>query len=268
MKLHHLLVFIAAFIVQLGTPIYPVQAATTTFTGTFTASTQQFIYQLTTTAGSTVVFTLTDFPECRRDTFIVLRNSAGTEIATNDDNPFITPCGRVDSYLSYLFPSGGDFTIVATTYESRSGLPLKSPDDIGPFSLTFNGTFTGARFVGSSSIATLRDQFNDGRLNNDIGAEADQTVAVYCVDGGVMAYAIYKSQGYFAFKLTKDQIAKVPTKPKQNTLIHQALGVRLYRLTSGELQVNRTMLDPTQGDYVFRWAGCEEDVRPGGGKQK
>jgi hypothetical protein len=98
-----------------------------------------------------------------------------------------------------------------------------------------------------------RCSFTDGRLNN---CDAGQTAAVYCLaDGSVKILAIYKSKGYDALLVTPAEIAKVPSKPSVNTAIKTGNGATLYRLTSGELQVNRAE-DGTGKMYSFIFKDC------------
>ncbi len=96
--------------------------------------------------------------------------------------------------------------------------------------------------------------FTDGRLNMDTAQEA----AVYCNKGGVDVWRVVQSQGYLSLHVTKETIAKVPKYPAKNTLIAEDKKylVRLYRLTSGELQINATSY-VGKTDYVFVWKGCE-----------
>jgi hypothetical protein len=96
--------------------------------------------------------------------------------------------------------------------------------------------------------------FSDGRLNH---CDAGQTAAVYCQsDGSVTVLAIYKSQGYPAFTASVAEIAAVSAKPAKNTLIKQGNGAFLYRLTSGELQVNRRDDGSAAKAYSFRFKDC------------
>ena len=92
--------------------------------------------------------------------------------------------------------------------------------------------------------------FDDGRVNSN---DATETAAVYCEDdGGVSVWNIVNSKGYFAFTVTADELAEIDDYPEQNTLIKSGSGVSLYRLTSGELQIN------APNNYVFIWDGCSE----------
>jgi hypothetical protein len=88
--------------------------------------------------------------------------------------------------------------------------------------------------------------FTDGRINTD----AAQTASIYCANGGITVYAVVDSVGHLAFKATKAELAAVPAKPAKNTLITSGLNVSLYRLTTGQFQIN------APDDYVFTWNGC------------
>jgi len=109
--------------------------------------------------------------------------------------------------------------------------------------------FTNYPCGGSSGTC----QSGDGRLNCD----AAQTVAVYCLsDGSVKILAIdaVTNNGTLAFIASPTEIAKVPAKPTKNTAIKSGMDATLYRLTSGELQVNRN--EPSGKPYVFIFNGC------------
>jgi hypothetical protein len=88
--------------------------------------------------------------------------------------------------------------------------------------------------------------FTDGRLNN---YDAGQTAAIYCEDQGITVYGFYKGISFIAFKASKAEIAAVPEKPAQNTKIKQGHGITLWRLSSGEFQIN------APDGYVFKWSG-------------
>ena len=89
--------------------------------------------------------------------------------------------------------------------------------------------------------------FNDGPLHHYDGQEV---AAVYCdSDGGLSVWTAAKSVGHFAFNATKSELMQGPDKPARDMLVKADLGVNLYRLTSGELQIN------SANDYVFTWNG-------------
>jgi len=89
--------------------------------------------------------------------------------------------------------------------------------------------------------------FDDGRLNMD----ALETAAIYCMaDGSVRVYVPGEPLWVIAFDASPSEIAKIPTKPDKNTLIKSGKGAFLYRLTTGELQINAT------SNYVYIFKDC------------
>jgi hypothetical protein len=143
---------------------------------------------------------------------------------------------HVTSY-SYTFPAD---SMAGLTFTSNPWKTLTFVVQCGPFASTGSGG------TGGNSVTFLN--FTDGRMNSHDGAE---TAAVYCEsDGGVTVYAVVKSVGTLAFKVTKAELDAVPAKPEHNTLIKAGLGMSLYRLTTGELQIN------APDNYVFTWDGC------------
>ncbi len=84
-----------------------------------------------------------------------------------------------------------------------------------------------------------------------------ETAAVYCRgDGTVQIYKVdANSKGSLVLNVTPAQLAKFPLHPDHNTLIAESGGVRLYRLTTGEMQINASTATPGV-DYVFTWDGC------------
>ncbi|MBN8592396.1 MAG: hypothetical protein J0M33_11575 [Anaerolineae bacterium] len=102
---------------------------------------------------------------------------------------------------------------------------------------------------------------SDNRLNRaqrDLGA----TAAIFCEDNSVKVYGINaESQGFFAFSVTQDEIDALG-QPATNTLLDSFPSpfggdIRLYLLTTGELQLNAPGLPPESWkEYVFTWAGC------------
>jgi hypothetical protein len=140
------------------------------------------------------------------------------------------------------------FTITGTT--AAPYIAVETTDDVNRshFINVFPADSATDSALGSSDII-----FTDGRLNDRV-ADSYQSVAVYCENGGITAYALYQSKGYLAFKISKEALAKYPAQPARNTLIIQKLGVQLYKLTSGEYQINRTTTDGKL--YSFRWKTC------------
>lgn len=101
--------------------------------------------------------------------------------------------------------------------------------------------------------AEIRDG-RENRLDKAAGA------AIYCDDYGVLIYDLdISGHGSFAFRATWDEINRVPTNPTENTLIEGVPGFALYRLTTGEMQLNGvadSMQPPYSVPYVFTWEGC------------
>jgi hypothetical protein len=92
----------------------------------------------------------------------------------------------------------------------------------------------------------------DGRVKPDAGAP----VAIYCRDYGIDVYRIHPdSTGTLAFTATNAEIERVGDTPAEHTLIDSAGNIRLYRLTTGEFQVNAGP-DAEGKEYVLTWAEC------------
>jgi hypothetical protein len=94
----------------------------------------------------------------------------------------------------------------------------------------------------------------DDRLNRVPWA----SVAIRCEGAEVHIYAINsQSQGELVLIATAEEIAAVSATPDVNTLIDSTGAIQLWRLTTGELQVNAPGLEPEpEKIYVFIWAGC------------
>ncbi len=86
---------------------------------------------------------------------------------------------------------------------------------------------------------------NDGRLN----VEPAAPVAVYCGPNSIYAYA----PGYLALEAPRSVIDQVGLPPINALLAEGPNGERLFRLISGEFQVNVRNGDQ---EYVFTWDGC------------
>jgi membrane peptidoglycan carboxypeptidase len=95
---------------------------------------------------------------------------------------------------------------------------------------------------------------------NPTSSDPARTAAIYCKpDGSIDVWQVVNSQGVPAFTATPIDIATVPSRPAANTLIKSDgqgdMGVRLYRLTSGQFQINAPRGSDPNG-YVFIWNGC------------
>jgi len=132
--------------------------------------------------------------------------------------------------VSYTIPSTGTYDILAGDDQFLNGV-----------NVTISCSFpTGA-------------YFGDGRLN---AKDAGETFALYCSSGVLNVWTIdpATSVGKFAFSVTPAEIAAFPAKPTVNTAIKSGGGATLYRLTSGQLQVNRN--EKTGKTYAYIFNGC------------
>jgi hypothetical protein len=84
--------------------------------------------------------------------------------------------------------------------------------------------------------------------------------AIYCTTVGVKIIDIdVRGAATSAFIVSYEDIDAVGV-PEVNTLIHEYRGFRLYRLTTGELQLNAPHNWIGSGEYVFTWAGCDRST--------
>jgi hypothetical protein len=133
--------------------------------------------------------------------------------------------------------------------------------DMDCFETIFRTVETPNPFTGSvirRDIVVGRDfdescnTVQDNRVNQDNASP----VAIYCVTDGISFWTIdLISRGTPSFLVTWPVLDAFPA-GAENTLILEQGGFRLYRLTSGELQVNGPP-DWEGKEYVFTWAGCE-----------
>jgi hypothetical protein len=183
-----------------------------------------------------------------------------------------SPTGNVPVYTGQVFTftwnipgailemdgtfAGQPFSLNGTNSVSFTGI---APSDgtwgwsrifIDPGNAAVNQTWSWSAVCPGGKTSPL---FPDGRLNNN---DAQETAAIYCKNGGVTVYVPAEPKWIRAFHVSAAEINKVPKNPAEHTLIKQGKGARLYRLTSGELQVNTPELDPTKGDYVFIFEDC------------
>jgi hypothetical protein len=92
----------------------------------------------------------------------------------------------------------------------------------------------------------------DGRINPDPAAP----VAIYCYEYGIDIYRInVDSAGLLIIAATNAEIDAVGETPVVNTVIEGYDNVRLYRLATGQFQVNAGP-DAEGKEYVFIWDEC------------
>ncbi len=175
--------------------------------------------------------------------------------------------GQVLTFSGAFNATEGPFPFPAGfSYSNGSGSPTTETLTItgGPWTFTYACAtlVVSSGGTGSTGSGTTGGYFGplyyDGRLNDKDGAE---TAAVYCMgDGSVRVYAL-GTPWFISFTASHTEIARVPKKPAVNTLIKQGKGAVLYRLTSGELQVNSPGLDPNHG-YYFIFQDCPVPPSP------
>lgn len=99
---------------------------------------------------------------------------------------------------------------------------------------------------------------HDGRIHPDAAAP----FAAYCTEWGLHVYEVNADgQGWLAFAVDWDAIGGEA--PAENTLIAETENIRLYRLTSGELQLNAGP-DAEGKVYVLTWNGCPVEYSSAG----
>lgn len=154
-------------------------------------------------------------------------------VAWADDEGELDCAGAYDAILEYTPELSGTFTLLVQDISSGGG------DGI----LTLDGV---------TLPTTL--PFPDGRVNQQQWA----TAAVFCnVNGNLDIYAI-DSAGVGRLVIRENWLAlQALGVPEVNTLRAQSEdgSVRLYRLSSGEWQVNAPA-DSLLDGYVFRWTQC------------
>ena len=98
--------------------------------------------------------------------------------------------------------------------------------------------------------------YNDGR-ENALCWEPWATAAVYCTDAGIDVYAIdADGHGTLVIRATPDDVQRVGIGEEPRLIASSPDDmIRLYRLDTGEFQVNSPM-DGDLNGYVFIWDGC------------
>ncbi|GAB4315819.1 MAG: hypothetical protein Kow00117_07690 [Phototrophicales bacterium] len=108
----------------------------------------------------------------------------------------------------------------------------------------------------SDPIIPSSDCILDNRVNNSPIYDCAAPVAVYCDGDNIDVYRInpFTSQGTLLFRATQSEIDAVGI-PSVNTIIDNAEDVTLYRLTSGEFQIN-AFYQTEWKPYVKVWDAC------------
>jgi hypothetical protein len=206
----------------------PVSAATVVFTGSLNPG-QQINYEVEISAGSPVTATLV----CANgslDPIFDVHGPDGNHVAGDDDS--FTPCNAfASSVVVFTAPLSGTYTFHLRSFSAAQR---------GPFVFTVTIGLGDGPFVPG-----------DDRINPDPAAP----VSIYCRTDGIHVFSIdRRGQGREIFVATNSEINAVGI-PPVNTLIDSAAGVGLYRLTSGEFQVNSSRIDSTQPKVRAQEAG-------------
>jgi LysM repeat protein len=228
-------------------------ADASTFTGSLApGGSTEFVVALA--AGSSVTATAV-CSDGQVDPVLTVFDPNNTVIAINDDDTSFTYCPGSRYYsarVSFTAGIGGNYR-----FNVRNSLLGRT----GNFTLVVDRTVQT-----SPTIQSTPQQFDPGddRLNPDPVAP----VAIYCRNAGIQVLAIDSNgQGHLAFFADFNEIARVGV-PSVNTLIDSGLGFGLYRLTSGEFQLNGParsgirpkMLTQQQGDRVIHIVARGENL--------
>ncbi len=163
---------------------------------------------------------------------------------------------------SNLFSFNPDFQLVSVeTFilqpgETRDTRVLGFAPRSGWYAITFLSGPTFSYEILSYGQVSLDNcqggKIGDGRLN-DGGDQLGAPVAVYDTEQGLDVYLINPANGNGdkIFTATDEEVADVGETPAANTAIDSANGVTLYRLSSGEFQINATNFDGSP--YAFDW---------------
>lgn len=170
----------------------------------------------------------------------------------NVSGPSNNPNGLISGPTIYVYPLASAYSVPAHTPITATITVFSGLNFTGSaitHSLTWDCT-TGGAVAAVAASGLHQCGITDGRLNCWPEMEA-HPFAVYCDAGTVVIYAIdQQGVGTLAFKVSQAQLDVLDPKPSVNTLIKQNLGVALYRLSSGKLQVNG------RNDTFFIWNNC------------
>ncbi|MFN8371977.1 MAG: hypothetical protein U0694_03755 [Anaerolineae bacterium] len=150
--------------------------------------------------------------------------------------------GDLPRLVEYL-DAGVNYTLVSTTFDTGV---------TGSYSVQITGP--GNVTLGRRGNPNT---FGDGRINNSVILDGGAPVAIYCrSDGAVDVYFISRSsqRGTFLFRVSAQRISDIGVPTEANTLLRFVGSVAVYRLTTGEFQVNAVNFDGTP--YAVVWNGC------------
>jgi hypothetical protein len=166
------------------------------------------------------------------------------------------------TFNSVATPAPWSFVIqidsfVAGSPQDRATATVSCPATIGPYAVTPISSIDISALTGLvGSLAS--NCINDSRLNGGVDVDCAAPVAVYSQDDGFSVYGINpsNSQGVLALLITSGDIDDVGV-PDVNTLLAEGTisstgqSIHIYRLTSGEYQLNTFYADGKP--YIIAW---------------
>jgi len=189
---------------------------------------------------------------------IVIRARDGTGNALFNEDLLQSTYGPLPPFL-FSLPIGMLFSVPSVP------IPFLNPPQYNPITVEIwapaGGTLAAdqlvGRFVGScEGLPTLTTYFDPG--DDRINRQAYANVAVYC-DAANSRVAIYgideAGSGYPALFVNEADLPPTPTEEQGHLLVAESGNIRLYRMTTGELQV-RNGPDADGKEYAFIWDGC------------
>jgi hypothetical protein len=103
---------------------------------------------------------------------------------------------------------------------------------------------------------TVTGRCDDGRINLQPWSAA----TIYCsAENGITIWQLKNGKSGQVLNATAAELAALPAKPASNTLIKQVGDIALYKLTTGEYQLN-VGPDFEGKTQVFIWRGCLRDT--------
>jgi hypothetical protein len=168
--------------------------------------------------------------------------------------PWITQNLHVRQPLPDLAPL--DHTVFVRYDPFRALTILSAPQGLDGLVIHPEGGATSRASTLARSLCDWDARTRDTIQQMAQASQGQPTATAVCNAEGVTVYKLNGVQRSIAFELSHEELNQFPQKPATNTLIRQVQDIRLFRLTSGELQINALASDPSLGDYVYRWDGC------------
>lgn len=144
-------------------------------------------------------------------------------------------------------------TETASATPSESPTPGDTPTDV-PTEVTAVASATPPPGQPAAAATEFYDP-GDGRINREPKDRA-APVAIYCAPAGVRVWLVDGGElGALVIDLSYEAINAAGIPADQNQLLASNVGVQVWRLTSGDFQVN-TVYPEDGKPYVFGWDRC------------